>query len=70
MSTRDLAEVYAAESRYRLRPHRQPQRKARPHRLPVVRRNDDSLTVQIGGLIPRATLDALYMIASPSSLIH
>ncbi len=70
MSTRDLPEVYAAESRYRLRPHRQHQRKSRPHRLPVILRADDSLTVRIADLIPRATLDALYLIASPSSLIH
>ncbi len=70
MSTRDLAEVYAAESKYRLRPHRQPQRSSRPHRLPLIRRNGDSLTSRIGDLIPRETLDALYLIASPSSLIH
>jgi len=68
MSTRDLEEVYAAETQYRLCPHRQPQ--ARAQQVPVVRRNDEALTVQIADLIPRATLDALYMIASPSSLIH
>lgn len=67
---RDLREVYLSESRYRLAPHRQPQRKPRPHRLPVIRRTADSLTVRIADLIPSTTLDALYRIASPSSLIH
>ncbi len=70
MSTRDLATVYLSESRYRLHPHRQPQRKSRPHRLPMAVRSENSLTSRIADLIPQSTLDALYLIASPSSLIH
>lgn len=64
----DIAYVYAAESRHRLKPHLQ--RRHRPHKLPVQLRTQDSLTVRLGEIVPRETLDALYALASPSALIH
>lgn len=61
----DIAHVYASESRHRLKPHRQ-----RPHRLPVIRRTHDSLTVRLGDLVPRETLEALRAMMGPSVMVH
>ena len=65
MSTADVRWVQLAESKFRLKPHRQ--RAPRPHRMPILVRSGDCLRVSIASMVPQSVKAAIYRMAgSPS----